>query len=297
MSAFDYDIFISYAHIDNEALTESQKGWIARLHERLEIRLAQLLGEKPEIWRDPKLQGNDYFDETIVQQLDRVAILLSVVSPRYVKSEWCTKELGEFVRAAQETGGVRVGDKARLFKVVKTPVPPEAHPPALQPLLGYEFFEVDAETGRPVEFDQVFGEQAEQRYWARLNDLAYDITDLLETLRRSTNGAGAAPASKGKTVYLAETTYDLRDERDVVLRELRQLGHTVLPDRPLPLRKAELEAEVQAALDRSDLAVHLIGADYGVVPEAAEESMIVLQNALAAGRSGACPARSRRCPT
>ncbi len=87
MSTFDFDIFISYAHIDNEALSENQKGWIARLHQGLEIRLAQLLGERPQIWRDPKLQGNDYFDETIVGQLDKVALMLSVVSPRYVKSE------------------------------------------------------------------------------------------------------------------------------------------------------------------------------------------------------------------
>ncbi len=157
MSTFDFDIFISYAHIDNEALSENQKGWIARLHEGLEIRLAQLLGERPQIWRDPKVQGNDYFDETIVGQLDKVALMLSVVSPRYVKSEWCTRELSEFVKAAQQTGGVRIGDKARLFKVVKTPIALEQHPPELQPLLGYEFFEVNPETGRPIEFNQLFG--------------------------------------------------------------------------------------------------------------------------------------------
>jgi hypothetical protein len=32
------------------------------LHRALKIRLAQLLGEDPAIWRDPKLQGNDDFN-------------------------------------------------------------------------------------------------------------------------------------------------------------------------------------------------------------------------------------------
>ncbi len=46
------DIFISYAHIDNEALTEEDKGWISQFHKVLDTRVAQLTGEKPRIWRD-----------------------------------------------------------------------------------------------------------------------------------------------------------------------------------------------------------------------------------------------------
>lgn len=64
-----YDVFISFAHIDNETLSQEQEGWIAMLHHALRVRLAQLLGENPEIWRDPKLQGNDDFNEEIVSNL------------------------------------------------------------------------------------------------------------------------------------------------------------------------------------------------------------------------------------
>ena len=45
---FQNDLFISYAHIDNEYFPEKTKGWIDLLHERLAIRLAQLLGTRPE---------------------------------------------------------------------------------------------------------------------------------------------------------------------------------------------------------------------------------------------------------
>lgn len=46
---FEKDIFISYAHIDNESLVDGDKGWITEFHRSLEIRLAQLLGQKPVI--------------------------------------------------------------------------------------------------------------------------------------------------------------------------------------------------------------------------------------------------------
>lgn len=59
--ASEEDILISYAHLGNQALVAGEDGWVSRLHRLLEIRVGQLLGEKPRIWRDPKLQGNDFF--------------------------------------------------------------------------------------------------------------------------------------------------------------------------------------------------------------------------------------------
>ena len=100
--SFENDIFISYAHIDDMALVEGQKGWISSFHRALEIRLGQLLGRTPRIWRDPKLQGNDAFADRLVDRLPGVAILVSVVSPRYMKSDWCLRELREFTKAAAQ---------------------------------------------------------------------------------------------------------------------------------------------------------------------------------------------------
>jgi hypothetical protein len=57
--AFEHDFLISYAHIDNEPLIAGEQGWISELHRLLEIRVGQVRGEKPKIWRDQKLQGND----------------------------------------------------------------------------------------------------------------------------------------------------------------------------------------------------------------------------------------------
>jgi len=278
---FEHDLFISYAHLDNESLFDSDQGWIDLLHKRLEIRLAQLLGEKPSIWRDPKLQGNDYFGDTLLIKLSQTALIVSVLSPRYTKSEWCLRELREFHRHAAANLGVRINDRSRIFKVVKTPV--DEHPQELQPLLGYEFFGFDSATSRFREFSHEAGPNRDKRYWDKLEDLAQDIKDLIERLR-----GPQTPAAKpsGKTVYLAETTSDLIADRDRIRRELELNGHRVLPDRPLPLDQ-RLRGEVNDYLAASQLAVHLVGANYGIVPEGESQSIVELQQELGAARCGA----------
>lgn len=280
---FEHDFLISYAHLDDQSLVEGEPGWIARLHRLLEIRVGQLLGEKPKVWRDPKLQGNDYFADTILERFPRIAALVSVLSPRYVHSEWCTRELKEFCRASEKSGGVRIADKSRIFKVVKTPVPRDQHPAEVQPLLGYEFYVVDPQTGRPHELSQAYGPEAERAFLAKLDDLAYDIAKLLELVN---NGKEAAEpqASKGK-VYLAETSFDLREEREAVKRDLIRNGYDVLPDEPLPLFVSDFEEFVRNQLARCTLSVHLIGHRYGVVPDGASRSLVALQEELAAKRS------------
>ena len=312
--SFENDVFISYAHIDDMALIEGQKGWITNFHRALEIRLGQLLGRPPRIWRDPKLQGNDVFADRLVERLPGVAILVSIISPRYLKSDWCLRELREFIKAAAHTGGVRIGHKARVFKIVKTPVPLEQQVAELQHMLGYEFFTADPVTGRPKELSQTGDAEIQRLYWAKLDDLAHDLTELIETLEAS--GAGVASTSSPapaasmsiapilpgtpqaaalataasapeKTVYLAETTYDLREKRDAIRRELQTQGLQVLPSQPLPHVKDECEQAIREALAQTVLSIHLVGRNYGLIPEGATQSTVVMQNELAIERAEA----------
>lgn len=283
---FDNDIFISYAHIDNQPLAEGQKGWITSFHKALEIRLGQLLGAEPGFWRDEsKLRGNDYFDESIVLHLPKVAVLVTVLTPRYVRSDWCLKEVDEFYRVAEQTGGIRIDDKSRIFKIVKTPIPPDQHPLAMQQLLGYEFYQIDPTTGKPREFIFNSGPNVDIHYWAKLDDLAYDIFQLLDTLKgQSSPAVKSLPPSSRSSVYLAETTLDLSVERDKIKRELQSRGYNVLPDQPLPLDAESFVKAVRENLSKSLLSVHLIGANYGVIPEASERSVTFIQNELASER-------------
>jgi hypothetical protein len=282
---FEGDAFISYAHLDNVELIEGHRGWVSNLHRALEIRVAQLLGKEPRIWRDPKLQGNDYFEDTLIERLRRVASLVAVISPRYIKSEWTRKELGEFWKAAKQQGSVGLQDKTRIFKVLKTPVPLEAHPPELVPLLGYEFFKVDPETGRVRELDEIFGPEAQREFWLKLDDLAHDICCVLEMLERPDKTGAPAAMLKDEAVFLAETTSDLREQRDAIRRDLQQHGYTVLPDRALPAIASELKAAVREDLSRCQMSVHLFGKNYSLVPEGEVESFLEIQNELAIERA------------
>ncbi|HEY6324374.1 MAG TPA: hypothetical protein VJA16_22755 [Thermoanaerobaculia bacterium] len=297
---FENDVFVSYAHIDDQSPIEGQKGWISSFHRALEIRLGQLRGKTPRIWRDPKLAGNDLFSDRIVDRLPRVATLVSVLSPRYVRSDWCTRELREFLNASERSGGLRVADKIRVFKVVKTPVPLDQHPSELQRVLGYEFYTTEASTGRPRELGQAGDPDLQRQYWARLDDLAHDISDLLEALDDDAGAppagaAGAAGVRSGtaagapalRTVYLADTVSELKEQRDALRRELMAQGWSVLPDRPLPLLRGECESLVREQLACCRMSVHLIGRHYGIVPEGTTASVVTMQSELAVARGAA----------
>ena len=283
--SFDCDAFISYCHIDNVGLVDGSKGWITNIHRALEIRVGQLLGEKPEIWRDPKLTGNDIFENTLVEQLKRVAVLITIISPRYVKSEWTRRELVEFWKAAEAQGGVTFHDKARIFKVLKTPIPREMDPPELQALLGYEFFQIDPQSGRVRELDEVFGTEAQRDFWMKLDDLAHDIAALLEILQgESPDAIPCLQSTSKEAVFLAETTADLRDQREAIRRDLQQHGYIVLPARGLPFVASEMKTSLEEDLAQCRMSIHLVGKNYGFIPEGSSTSLLEIQNELAIER-------------
>ena len=277
--SFARHLFISYAHIDNAVATGVPRGWVDHLQEHLEIRLAQLLGFRPQIWRDKEqLPGNRVFRDTIAIGLTETGVFLSVLTPRYLDSPSCKEELEGFLNAAPLNGGLQLGDKHRIFKIIKTPVDFGLHPEPIRDLLGYEFYAQDPITKRFREFDhEIRKEEKDKRYWDKLEDLAQDICALLKEMQ-------GAPAPKpGATIFLAETTSDLAEQRDKVRRELNQFGHVILPDKPLPSSKPQFENIVRDCLNRSRLSVHLIGAHYGLIPELedGDRSTICLQQELA----------------
>jgi len=294
MASFEKHLFISYAHIDNQPLTPEQKGWISRFHATLEALLSMRLGQAAKIWRDDKLQGNDVFADEIVDQFTHTAVLVSVLTPRYLNSDWCTREVREFCKGAEQSGGVIVDNKARVFKVLKAPVDTqESLPAVVKDILGYEFFTM--EDGTPLELDPAYGEKFAQDYNRKVGKLAWDVAQLLKKLEAG-NGAndkrGDAHATAKATIYLAECSYDRKKTREILEGDLRRHGYTVLPDQQMPRDEADYIAAVERLLARCQLAVHLVGASYGAVPDGpSQKSVAVLQNELAVKRSksGALP--------
>lgn len=208
MDNFDLHAFISYAHIDNQPLTAGQKGWVSQFHATLKTLLSQRMGEEARIWRDDKLDGNDVFDQEIIDQFAKTALLISILSPRYLRSDWCTRELNTFAEAATRTGGVTVGNKSRVFKVVKTPLDPDVElPPLVGRTLGYEFY--SNEGNDPEEIDPAFGERSREEFLRRISRLAVEMAQSLRAMMAAKRAGGAvAPASKA-TVFLAACGRDM----------------------------------------------------------------------------------------
>jgi hypothetical protein len=219
--------------------------------------------------------------------------MISVVSPPFVNSPLCRRGVEQFWLGAEQTGGRYVEDKSRLLKVLKTSVSEQQMPRPLvdifSPLLGFEFFEFDADTGRIREFDETFGPALKQRFFERVYDLAYDGCQVLSLLKQVRVRDHAAAAPNRRWIYLATTTSDVADERDRIKRELIERGHVVLPSGPLPMLSRDVEAVVRDCLAKCSIAIHLLGQRYGVTPEDSSESIPALQVRLTAERAFEMP--------
>jgi len=280
--SFDSHAFISYAHIDNEPLTPGEKGWVTQFHATLQTMLSQRLGERASIWRDDKLAGNDIFDQEIVAQFAKTAVIVSILSPRYLRSEWCTRELREFCEAAGRTGGLALGNKSRVFKVVKTPIESGASlPPIVERMLGYEFYAM--ENDEPTELDPAFGEALRQQFLSKLSRLAWDMAKSLQSLSET---AGREAASTARpVVFLAECGRDLTVTREQIETDLRMHGYDVLPAQQLPMNEDALAEALEALLERAALSIHLVGKSAGSIPDGPSgRSVAMLVNQLAAER-------------
>lgn len=289
MSSFQQDLFISYSHIDNVPLSSGEQGWVSRFHGTLETLLSTRLGHGARIWRDDKLTGADVFADEIVDQFSETAVLVSVLTPRYLESEWCTREIVEFCERAREHGGLVVENKSRVIKVLKVPVDSqESLPDVVKEVLGYEFFIVEDQA--PLELDPAYGDKYAQAYNRKVAKLAFDVSRLLKALQSERDQAAQAKAKA--TVYLAECSYDRKQSREILEAELTGLGYTVLPNRELPREEADYVTTVAGLLERCQLSVHLVGETYGGVPDGpSQKSVVQLQNELAVkqSRSGALP--------
>ncbi|XUU60273.1 toll/interleukin-1 receptor domain-containing protein [Erythrobacter sp. HA6-11] len=97
-------VFISYSHVDEE------------LRDQLEVQLAMLKRQGlVELWHDRGMLPGDHLDWTISKELDEADIILLLVSPDFLASDYCYKiEKG---RALQRH---RSGE-ARLISVIMRP--------------------------------------------------------------------------------------------------------------------------------------------------------------------------------
>ena len=289
------DIFISYAHFDNDPLIGGKLGWVDFFEDLLRKRLTGRLGKKIEIFRDPKLRHYGKFSKQLAETLSSSAVFICIISPRYVESDWCLHELSEF--------GKRLSND-RVIKVVKTAVDEESYNEeakslfgAIKEILEFRFYETDERTGRFVDLQPEIIKDDIPVFVRKIDVIAQEVVELLKKLRKE----ASQPAIASKTqvegmieildrelvpVYLAETTQDLSPSREAIRSELGQLNCRVLPDKPLPQTATDLINAARKHLQQAKLSVHLLGAHYGVRPESEDRSVPHIQYDLATEISG-----------
>ena len=274
---YSHDLFVSYAHVDDEPLFGAQRGWVTTLVNNLETVVRQKLGFKDfTIWMDHQLAGNQPLTPAIMSTLGNTATLLIILSPGYLSSEWCGREREAFLRLVQ---GKRDAC-SQVFVVYSDKLDRSSVPAELADLIGYPFWVQEQEGKAPRTLGVPVPTPTETEYYNRVNQLGHELSQELKRLRAG--GGDTTPGHSGPTVFLAEATDDLETRREEVRRYLSQAGLDVLPQTYYPRDDAGLFAQaMNADLAKCKVFVQLLGAFPGRKQPAVPKGYPALQHELA----------------
>jgi hypothetical protein len=215
---FEYDVFISYTHANNQPVSERQPGWVTELHDVLEKALWEEMRAKPKIWRDESgLDGRQVHGE-IKSAIEGSAVLLAVVSGAYLESEYCCdKELRAFLEYRHPVFPLVVRHHKRVVVVVYdaeevTPRPTWANKyPLAAELVDApcaNFCVRDPATGDRMRYSRPLRRDPDP-YWTSVDRLVRHLTAVFTEMRKGAGNsqvaslvpASAAPVAKPDTVW------------------------------------------------------------------------------------------------
>jgi hypothetical protein len=277
-----YDVFVSYAHADNDKSVGSsaQYGWVTTL--------AHNLNTGPNHYRknlfiDHRLRPGDAFSDDLLTKVKGSTLLLLLLSQNYIDSEWCGTELDHFVR----THANDPNKPTDVFVVELFPFKTFANVPTniqnlRKRLIHAQFWHQPADASAPLlagyPSPQESGQESERRYWQALQELRHAIDERLRALRPDqssvsvavpTADASTAPAQSSTkpvlgTILLADTTDDLVPLRSAVKAALEPEGVAVLPEGDyVGLTREEFNTEFARDLARSDLFIQMLSTTAG----------------------------------
>ena len=265
---FKYDLFISYAHANDEPW-----GWVSEFIKTLQ---AELKGKNREfnLWWDPGLRTGEDFNLAIANAISESAVFLCVLSTAYAHSTYCNKEVEEFRQQRHPAFGLTVGTFKRMQAIIiDSDFPKESWPPELRSTSPCPFCsESEPLFSKPPKFDSA--SPWVKSLW-KVRDSIWATLDEMQKRKKSgtaverSYGVASMGTGLSPTVYLAEVTDDLYLRRENLRTSLAQAsGLQVVP-------WAEAEASPSSGLDA--LSVHLFGLYAGRPHAGAEESLPRLQ--------------------
>ncbi len=256
---FEYDIFISYAHVDNLTAFGEETGWIEQFHHNLQIQLIKRVGRADilKIWRDEQLDGNQLFDEVIKERVDKSAIFIALTSIGYLESEYCQQELAWFHRKAErETIGLSIESRPRIVNVLLNNIPYKKWPEVYGRAAGFSFHDSE----KPDEFGEP-SVPATSLYKKQLRELVDALTKLIKSFSKpdsTSTEKKREDESKHCDVYIAEVADSLRSVKKRLKSKLAQQGITIFPDVPPPHESRDHKLAVSEAIKNTELSVHML---------------------------------------
>ncbi|MFZ2172281.1 MAG: toll/interleukin-1 receptor domain-containing protein [Methylococcaceae bacterium] len=292
------DVFISYAHSDDEIQLGAEAGWVTTFVDELKKLLRRKLGGNgASVWMDHQLAANEQVTATLIDSVVRSRTIVLFMSPGYTMSPWCQKELGQFLEINSASK-----NKENVFIVELDSTERASWHPRLQELTPIRFWREDRDHVPQLLGCPVPNRDPEDPYWLNLNKLAHFIADYLKTysaLEKShekyttinypgtdaqVNQFIQTTTSHKKIIWIAEPTDDLIDQWEALAEALRQAGADL---RPLGLdtyprsTEAEFLASIRADLNSTQLFVQLLSQVPGRHPKDSPISYTALQSSAA----------------
>ena len=201
---YQHDIFVSYAHVDDQPLLENEGGWVTTLIGNIEKKLSQRLGRSDaySLWIDHELARHVNLTPQIIEALSHTAIMIVILSPGYLASEWCIREKNAFLQLIKQ-------GSSRIFVIEREKIEPQQRPDEFRDLTGFPFWVSD----RPGKPPKILGEPVptkdDREYFTLVTDLVYELEDALCSLRKEHEQTPDAAIKELKpTVFLAQVTDD-----------------------------------------------------------------------------------------
>jgi hypothetical protein len=260
---YEYDIFISYAHVDNIAFPGQADGWIEQFYKNLNLMLAKRFGRLDIVkiwWDSKKLDGSVLFDKSIEDGIKKSAILICLNSPGYIQSTYCKQELDLFFKKAQsEKAGLNVGNRSRIIHVLLNNIPFTEWPEELSGTSGFPFHDAReaqdfGDTVDTLSMDfRTQMQNVRDAVWNLLNDFPKE-----QTVASVQQQAAQEEDKDSFTIYLGEVADTLRTPRKRIITELEKRGFKVVAGIPPPDEADAHEQATKDALNKADLAIHLL---------------------------------------
>jgi hypothetical protein len=253
---YEHDVFVSYSHgFLSESGSSRLKEWSRRMIQLLEGEIKDLQPdlEPLKIWMDPQLDPTQHLTAELRDTVSRSAILMVLMSPRYLRSQWCSDELEWFQAQVAD----RRDCAGRVFVVRAVPTDEDKWPKFIRDerghvIPGFWFHPPNARNGGVSE-PYGWHNPDQPEFLAALSTLRTALIGRLDYLKsRQTQAAAAAakPRSAMPRLYLHARPQDAT-ARDTIAEQLRAAGYFVTA--PSPSAATDLASDIRESIARRNV--------------------------------------------